>query len=48
VPPKEKKNLKKRHQWLMPVILAAWETEILRFMAQGQPGQIIINTPSPK
>jgi hypothetical protein len=33
---------------LMPVILAARETEIGRIMVQGQPRQILAKTPSPK
>jgi hypothetical protein len=33
-----------RHQWLMPVILAPWETEIGRIEIQGHPGQIVLET----
>jgi hypothetical protein len=27
------------HQWLVPVILASWKTEIRRIVVQGQPRQ---------
>jgi hypothetical protein len=37
-----------RCQWLMPIILAIWEAEILRSIVQGQPGQIVLETPSTK
>jgi hypothetical protein len=40
------KNIKKenycQHQWLVPVILATYVTEIRRIMIQGQPGQIVL------
>jgi hypothetical protein len=37
-----------RHPWLTLVILATWEAEIRRIMAQGQPWQIFLETSSPK
>jgi hypothetical protein len=30
--------------WLMPVVLAIWETEMERIMVQGQPKQIVGET----
>jgi hypothetical protein len=33
-------------QWLMPIILATWESEIENIVAQGQPRQIVYDTPS--
>jgi hypothetical protein len=35
-------------QWLMPAILVTWKAEIRRITVQGQPGQIVPKTPSPK
>jgi hypothetical protein len=35
-------------QWLTPIILVTWETEIRRIEVQDQPGQIVHETPSPK
>jgi hypothetical protein len=37
-----------RHQWFTHVILATWEAEIGRIKVQGQPGQIIPETPISK
>jgi hypothetical protein len=46
---KKKKKKKRRdgggHWWLTPVILATWEVEILRIVVQGQPWQIVLETP---
>jgi hypothetical protein len=28
-----------RHQWLIPVILPSWETEMEKIMVPGQPGE---------
>jgi hypothetical protein len=36
------------HQWLMPVNLALWETEMGRIMVQGPHRQIVLKTPSPR
>jgi hypothetical protein len=35
-----------RAQWLTPVILATWESEIRRIDFQGQAGQKVHKTPS--
>jgi hypothetical protein len=32
----------------MPVILSTWESEIRRITVQGQPEEIVCETPSPK
>jgi hypothetical protein len=40
-----KKLGKSRWQWL---ILATWEADIRRIMVQGQPRQMVQETPSPK
>jgi hypothetical protein len=37
-----------RHQWLIPIILATWEAELGRIKVQGQLGQILQETLSPK
>jgi hypothetical protein len=34
--------------WLTPIILGTWESEIGRFMGQGQPWQVVLRPPSPK
>jgi hypothetical protein len=39
---------KSKHWWLTPAILATWVAEIGRITVQGQPGQKIYQTPSPK
>jgi hypothetical protein len=44
---KKKKN-SARSQWLMLTNLAAWETEIVRIVVQGKPGQTILETPISK
>jgi hypothetical protein len=36
------------HQWPISVILATWEVETRMMVGQGQPGQIVNKTPSPK
>jgi hypothetical protein len=35
-------------QWLTPVILTTWESEIAKIEVRGQPEQIVHETPSPK
>jgi hypothetical protein len=35
-------------RWLRPVILAFWQAEIRRITVQGQPEQIVHETPSAK
>jgi hypothetical protein len=42
------KKIYAQHQWLMPIILTPEEGEIRRITVQGQPGQIVHETPSPK
>jgi hypothetical protein len=37
-----------RCQWLTPVFLTTWETEIRRILAQGQPRKIVVKIPSPE
>jgi hypothetical protein len=37
-----------RHRWLTPVILATWKAEMGRMEVRGQPGQIVLETPSLK
>jgi hypothetical protein len=40
------KKIKRASQsWLTPAILATWEVEIKRMDVQGQPGQIVHETP---
>jgi hypothetical protein len=36
------------HQWLTPIILFTWETDLRRIVVQGQPGKIISEILSPK
>jgi hypothetical protein len=43
---KYKNNIKARHQWLRPVILANQEAEIRRIMVESQPRQIVCETVS--
>jgi hypothetical protein len=35
-------------QWLMPVVLATWEAEIMRTKVTGQLQKIVHDNPSPK
>jgi hypothetical protein len=43
------RSLSAEHLWLMPIILAIWEVDIRRIKIQGQPRQIVQETPpSPK
>jgi hypothetical protein len=44
----KKKKLASWAWYLTPVILATWEAEIGRITVQGQPGQIVLKTPSQK
>jgi hypothetical protein len=37
-----------RCQRLTPVILATWEAKLRRIKIQGQPRQVVLETPSPK
>jgi hypothetical protein len=34
------------YEWLTPVVLATWEAEIRKTMAQGQPKEIVHEIPS--
>jgi hypothetical protein len=46
VPPKNKREREIcQTQWFKPIILASWETETGRMMLQGQPRQIVHETP---
>jgi hypothetical protein len=45
---KKKKEISAGHWWLTSVILATWEAKIGRVMVQHQPGQIVLEIPSPK
>jgi hypothetical protein len=44
----KKKKREREFWWLTPVILPSWEAEIRKIMVQGQPGQIVLETLSPK
>jgi hypothetical protein len=37
-----------RHWWVMSIILATWEAEIWKIMFQGQPREIVHETPISK
>jgi hypothetical protein len=45
---KSENKQKKWTLWLTSLILATWEAEIGRISVQGQPRQIVQETPSPK
>jgi hypothetical protein len=47
-PSTTKRERMNRHQWLMPVILASCKTEIRRIEVPGQPGEIVLEIPSPQ
>jgi hypothetical protein len=42
---KFKKRLLAGYQWLTPIILATWETEIRRTEVRGQPRQTVFKNP---
>jgi hypothetical protein len=41
-------QIQQDYQWLTPILLTTWGVEIEKIVVQGQPGQIIQETPSPK
>jgi hypothetical protein len=43
-----KKQMEAGRQWLMPVVLATWEAEIMRTKVTGQLQKIVHDNPSPK